>query len=344
MFRMNEDKYFKLFANCIPVKGAKRSVICDLQREDFNFIPNGLYDILMDFKSSSIKQLKNSFAEEEHETIDEYFNFLIEKNLGFFCNRHELDLFPKMDLFWDEPFQITNAIIDNDSTSTHNYALVFKQLEDLGCGYVQLRFFSEITIAKIHSVLSLCDRSRIKSFELLLKYSEELSSYDTLKKLCANFPRIRTVFIHSSPKYIPKLDDSTMGNIIYATDIILSSSHCGIIDPAYFNIGMMLFSESQKYNTCLNRKISIDISGNIKNCPSMEKKFGNIKNTSLLDVLGHQNFKDLWTINKDQIEVCKDCEFRYICSDCRAFVNDAQNIYSKPLKCKYDPYSATWEN
>jgi hypothetical protein len=55
-------------------------------------------------------------------------------------------------------------------------------------------------------------------------------------------------------------------------------------------------------------------------------------------------FKDAWSINKDEILVCRDCEFRYICSDCRVFIEDPHNIYSKPAKCKYDPYSATWDN
>jgi len=39
----------------------------------------------------------------------------------------------------------------------------------------------------------------------------------------------------------------------------------------------------------------------------------------------------------------KDCEFRYICTDCRVFIQEDTDILSKPLKCKYNPYEATWE-
>jgi hypothetical protein len=46
---------------------------------------------------------------------------------------------------------------------------------------------------------------------------------------------------------------------------------------------------------------------------------------------------------KDQIDVCKDCEFRHIRTDCRIRRND--NIYSKPtLKCGYSPYTNEWED
>ena len=45
----------------------------------------------------------------------------------------------------------------------------------------------------------------------------------------------------------------------------------------------------------------------------------------------------------DKIIVCKDCEFRYICTDCRIFIKDNNNIYSQPLHCNYNPYIAKWE-
>ncbi len=53
-------------------------------------------------------------------------------------------------------------------------------------------------------------------------------------------------------------------------------------------------------------------------------------------------FKKYWDINKDKIYVCKDCEFRYICTDCRAYVEDPEDILSKPLKCGYNPYTGEW--
>ena len=60
------------------------------------------------------------------------------------------------------------------------------------------------------------------------------------------------------------------------------------------------------------------------------------------DVCKMDEFRMLWNINKDKIDVCKDCEFRYICTDCRAYIKDKRDIYSKPLKCNYDPYTATF--
>lgn len=114
--------------------------------------------------------------------------------------------------------------------------------------------------------------------------------------------------------------------------------------PELFEINVDAFLESTQYNSCLNKKISIDSEGKIKNCPSMPEDFGSIKDKSLVDVSQNPIFKKYWRINKNEIETCKDCEFRHICSDCRAHIKDNKNIYSKPLKCHYDPYTATWEN
>ncbi len=47
---MNTNKYFQLYANCILVKGASRSTICDLQNEFYIFIPNKVSDILLELE------------------------------------------------------------------------------------------------------------------------------------------------------------------------------------------------------------------------------------------------------------------------------------------------------
>ena len=75
----------------------------------------------------------------------------------------------------------------------------------------------------------------------------------------------------------------------------------------------------------------------------MRQSYGNIQDTSLQKALDHPDFKKYWNITKDQVAVCQDCEFRYICTDCRAYLDDPEDTYSKPLKCGYNPYSATWE-
>ncbi len=334
---------FKLFASCIPVKGAIRSLICDLQRNEIKFIPNELFEILVNHSNKTLDEIKRYYGNKFDDTIDEYFEFLIENEYGFWCKNPSL--FPSLDLTWESPFEITNSLIDYNENSKYDFSKIFSELESLGCKNIQLRFYSEISIKKLYNILEHTNKSIFSSIELVIKYSTSIN-IEKLNELSDRFLRINSIIVHSAPESrIVKeygKDFEVNSNILYVKEIIDSDLHCGIITPKYFSINTNTFFESQKHNTCLNRKISIDINGNIKNCPSMNKSYGNINNTTLREVINKDGFKDFWTICKDKIDVCKDCEFRHVCTDCRAFIKDSNNIYSQPAKCTYNPYIAKW--
>jgi len=130
---------------------------------------------------------------------------------------------------------------------------------------------------------------------------------------------------------------------VYLKQVIESEECCGIISPTSFTVNLKSFRESISANSCLFKKVGIDQHGNIKNCPSMKTAFGNVKNISQLSsIIRGQKFQKNWKITKDQISVCKDCEFRHVCSDCRAYLEEPENSLSKPLKCNYHPYTASW--
>lgn len=66
---------------------------------------------------------------------------------------------------------------------------------------------------------------------------------------------------------------------------------------------------------------------------------GNLNNKTLNEVLN----KEIMLFNKDNIDVCKDCEFRYACHECRPD-SYSGNIFEKPYYCTYNVYSGEWEN
>ena len=62
-----------------------------------------------------------------------------------------------------------------------------------------------------------------------------------------------------------------------------SAENRQIIKKNFFTINIPLLTESQQHNTYFNRKVCIDIDGNIKNSPEAAKNFGNIKDTGVID-------------------------------------------------------------
>lgn len=125
-----------------------------------------------------------------------------------------------------------------------------------------------------------------------------ISNYDKIPNKKASYiindnPKINQIILFGAPNnQITQIENSDQV-IRYITDKNLSEKSCGCININYFTIGTDFFFESKKYNTCLNRKISIDRQGFIKNCPSMLENFGHIDNVILSDVVNNAEFQKI---------------------------------------------------
>lgn len=330
---------FRLFANCVPVRGARRSSICDLQRGRIHLIPNALHEILTTHRDLSLAELLALHPVEEHATLEEYFAFLVEKGLGFWCDAPEA--FPELDLSWDAPARVTNAIVDFGPASDHDLASIVRQLDALGCQALQLRFFAEVTEERMDALLAATSQSRLRSIDLLLPDAPWWTP-DAVTRLGFRHQRISGVLLHSAPEARHIHVRSGDAQIRYVTRVIDSDAHCGEVHPDYFAVNLSAFTEAQAHNSCLNRKIAVDAGGWIRNCPSMPRAFGHASSDPLAAAVDDPAFRGPWGISRDQVEVCRDCEFRYVCTDCRAHLRDPADPRSKPAKCGYDPYTATW--
>ncbi|MCC7050253.1 MAG: grasp-with-spasm system SPASM domain peptide maturase [Bacteroidia bacterium] len=337
------DKYFKVYACCKLVKGIKRSGICDIQRRHFDTIPNSLYNLLQKNKYFSYRKLILKYGSENSNTINEFFNWLEKKEYGFWCNSiEEVKSFPDINNDWEIPFRISNVIIDIKEEKDIVYEKILNELIAMGVPYIQLRAHMEKPLVFYEQLLQMCNQTRIKAIDIVTPYLQGGINIRTIREMCYKFLRIHSIVFYNSPEnsITDIMDGLTKIHLIKQKMIL--NINCGNISSNYFAINKELFTESQHHNTCLNRKISIDVDGNIKNCPSMKESFGNIKDTTLEEALNKKGFKKYWNIKKDDIAVCKDCEFRHICTDCRAYLENPNDKYSKPLKCGYDPYTATW--
>lgn len=336
-----KETYIKLFSNCIIVDGQNRSLILDLQRENFSVIPKSLSKVLNYFNNKkSVLEVINLYGEENKKIVEEYLDFLIEKEFCIYVNFDEFEQFTDIDKKFEVPAISTNTIIE---ISKITLPLIEKIIDDIYktyCRNVQIVAYDYISADDLKTILSITKNKDFRSIELVLKYSKDIFNfiYDIDKY---NFS-ITELTLHNALDKNKKVEKVTF-SINFLDYEIKSFSNCGVVDTKYFEANKSKVLESLNHNSCLNKKISIDKDGNIKNCPSMPESFGNIKDTSLEEALNHPNFKKYWNINKDQIEVCKDCEFRHICTDCRAFIEEPENQYSKPLKCGYSPYTNEWE-
>lgn len=329
---------FVLFADCIAVKGARRSVICDLQRRRLRFIPGTLYDILTVHARASLQEIQNAYPAAHHATIAEYFHALSEEAYGFWTD--EPDHFEAPDMNWQRAALCTNSIVDVSSESAHDFASIFGQLDALGCESVQVRIHDEIPAERILDIVQCAERWRFRHLEILAKESDAVN-WAFVRKLCDEHAVVSAAILHSAREERHEFF-GTLGEEIRTTRSALDIRRCGYVAPESFTINTPHFTEARCANSCLNGKLSVAANGDIMACPSMAHSYGNVREHALSAVLERADLQRLWGITKDQVQVCKDCEFRYICTDCRAHTKDG-GLFSKPSSCTYDPYIARWE-
>jgi radical SAM protein with 4Fe4S-binding SPASM domain len=107
-----------------------------------------------------------------------------------------------------------------------------------------------------------------------------------------------------------------------------------------FKVEIFNFFYSKFYNPCIGHQIALDTNGVIKSCLWSDESFGNIAEVDLKDMIIRGVFDKTWELSKRIIDVCKDCELRHACDDCRVFaLNQTGSLTAKPGYCQYNPYT-----
>ncbi|MDO4726058.1 MAG: grasp-with-spasm system SPASM domain peptide maturase [Porphyromonadaceae bacterium] len=315
--------HFSIYNCCFITKGFSRGCLIDVERNLHCSVPLELCNIL---DNKQISEKSDFF---------EHIEFLRNEGFLYFTDPNEVDSYSHNEIF--TPFVFNNLIFD-----VSNIDDFFSRIQKINSNEIetiQIRFYFKLNIQQIYSVLCYLVERDFYSIELLFNHDENNSTEEYLK-IYNSYEYITklVVFNYMSDIY-PKIK-----NIFFVQQELESENQCGKISENLFCPNLRTFLSAKTANSCLYKKISIDKKGYIKNCPSMNKSYGNIDdNITLKEALSIPDFTKLWHITKDQIEVCKDCEFRYICTDCRCFITDKNNILSKPKNCKYNPYSTEWE-
>lgn len=336
---------FSLFANCFITRGITRSIVIDAYRGGFDFIPNDLYDILAEDAAAPLAALYAQVGEENIPVLDEYLDFLLGKDYIFWHLPEEKASFPPLPTLWNYPGKISNAILDWDAGSSYPLLEIIAELDHLQCQALQFRSFAPLESAFLEELFTGVHQSTIEQLDLILHYGSNLTE-DQLHRWAFQYQKLSNIQVHSAPmeKVVREGQIDKICTILYTRTEIRDESHCGVIGLPYFSTNIPHYMESQFHNTCLHRKVSVDRRGLIKNCPSLNRHFGQAGKMALAQAIDNPAFQERWHIRKDQVRDCQVCEFRHICTDCRAYLQDQEDVYSKPAKCNYNPYLGIWED
>jgi SPASM domain peptide maturase of grasp-with-spasm system len=338
---MNNSIY-RVFPNVLPVVGYHQGILCDLFRGDTFILPKDLIELISRHGEFHEDQLIELYGADNTETILEYIDFLVNRKLVFSTNRNISRCIPTFSLEWDCPSTITNAqIAISSTTKLEALKVALSELQQLGCKALGL-IIEGMPLSSIIDFISFIDSTFNFILEISVDY-EHNTSQDILINQVEDLKKVvRTVICGGNQSSYIKSDKYNYLCFQWV------STHqkqmpCSYPSPSSFNSSMPFFCESKSFNSCLNRKLSIDSKGNVRNCIASKLSFGKIMEHSISKIINSSSLPDIWNITKDQIDVCKDCEFRHMCTDCRVFIKDPENIYSQPAKCTYNPYIAKWQ-
>ncbi|HCX25697.1 MAG: Radical SAM domain protein [Candidatus Amesbacteria bacterium GW2011_GWB1_47_26] len=122
----------------------------------------------------------------------------------------------------------------------------------------------------------------------------------------------------------------------------------GLMTAPSFTVDKETLSRYLSGHSCLLGKITITDTGDVLPCIfSRNLVVGNALENCLAEIIAGPKLGVVWKNTKDNVLVCKDCEYRYVCFDCRPLsegVNQGRGEYlSAPYpRCTYNPYTGEW--
>lgn len=112
-----------------------------------------------------------------------------------------------------------------------------------------------------------------------------------------------------------------------------------------FVTGLVVYSRAKVANSCWSGRMAITPSGDVIPCTfARNHVVGNIIQQPLGEIVEGESIRCLWATTLDSVEVCRDCEYRYACKDCRPLAEASSgNLFAKNPRCLYNPYEGVWE-
>lgn len=336
--------YLTLYPNIIPVRGYSRSVLMDLYMGKFLFIPNYFCDFLTENKKRKL-QRKDFFepgnSESDFAKITDLLEYLIEAD---YLAEVDLDLLEGLQT--DAPMKtedslINDCIIELSKSSNWDLSHFLSEINRIAVKFLEVRFLDFEAFERFQrTIQSSLQEHSIEFLHWIVPFDPDLNRI-VLEEM-TSFYRLDLLTIYNAQNEFTM--ESVPFQVNFSTQPRIDHSNCGCIDPSYFGYNVLSYYNNRKYNSCLSHKLSIDQFGDIRNCPSKKDSFGRLSEINLEQTIQLEEFQKEWHVTKESILICSNCEFRWMCSDCRVFIQDESNPLSKPSKCGYNPFINLWSN
>jgi hypothetical protein len=345
MFPMKyNDNYLRTFELCRFELGYNKVALFDFERGNVYNLPKTSVKAIKMFYQLTGKQIAEKYPKEFH-TIEEYYNFFLEKEICFELTNKEKKMFPNIDESWDYPSMISNIhlIIDEivrweklandifDILINHNVQAIT----------IEYHLFNEndfmIFLEKIQ-------KSCVIHIELIIVNGSDFQ-IEHLNNLSSSIFKINVIYIYNW-----NCNDQII------TDLVRFQFHSISIQEIrnqkkenfhpFFNLNLLSYWESKDYNLYYNRKVIIQNNWIIENIETQTKIASLDLLKQKIDSINELNeaITKNWFISKNKIDVCCECEFKRVCMDDRILINRKDGSYYSLNECDYNPFISKWRH
>lgn len=118
---------------------------------------------------------------------------------------------------------------------------------------------------------------------------------------------------------------------------------CKVRSKPAFRVGRRQYLSNQHWNSCWFGKAAISPQGDVLPCVfARDQVAGNLYEHPLAWIC-QNGLLSYWELSRDKVNGCRDCEFRYLCEDCRPWAYGyTGDLLAKSPTCTYDPYTGEW--
>jgi radical SAM protein with 4Fe4S-binding SPASM domain len=184
-------------------------------------------------------------------------------------------------------------------------------------------------------------RDELTTVDYVLLHIEDRIDPAVIMKMVKKFKIVSIKYYGSD-----KIEDSMPGvDIIYAQKDFAACRKSAAVAEGNFNkIEKDAYQFNKVCNSCWGHKIAITKDGKIRPCIYSDIVIADVCDIDKKETI--DKILSYWFITKDRVERCKDCEFKYVCNDCREIAQRANNgnLFAANPDCKYNPYTGEWKN
>lgn len=199
-------------------------------------------------------------------------------------------------------------------------------------------FKGKFSFQEYNTCLSIIENLDFISIEIFTDYENLEELLERFQTIFVSYKKLLKLIFFNSPNFQKLISGLPIFSI---TKNITEQKYYNQVSISSMNPKIETFKESLIGNIFHHQKIIVSQYGIVFYNIEKPSVF-NIFEVEIKDLFNDYLFFMNWYTKKDEITVCKVCEFRHMCNDSAEILKRTNGSFFRSSECNYNPYLALW--